>query len=307
MIRFIHPNQYCHTDRSYLTRWFLHDTLVITDVDVNQEQELESLVRDHPCKRWLLDLSHNGMALDQRPPWLEHVTTLTTEWTDWYQPRGPNIHYFPLWFYMYSLRLNQWFQPTIFDAGGAKSRPMMCLNRNPHPHRVRFAQLIEPIRSSIVYTLGDQTLPGESVEAHSGMVPLDISVGHPVYSECAVNIVTETKINWPTLSEKTCKPFVARQIPVIVGPRRCNQFLSDIGLDMFDDLVPWRTWDDETDDDLRLEKIADFLVSWVQSGTILEDYRRVTARVERNKQYFHSEQFRDLVLKHMPKVDPFAL
>ncbi len=68
---------------------------------------------------------------------------------------------------------------------------------------------------------------------------------------------------------------------------------------MFEDLIPWRTWDDESDDLVRLEKISNFVESWINSGTMLDDYRSVLNRVEKNKTYFHSEQFRTVIMRNM--------
>ena len=99
--------------------------------------------------------------------------------------------------------------------------------------------------------------------------------------------------------------FIARQIPMIVSSLGANQFHVDIGFDMFEDLVPWRTWDHQTDENIRLDLIANFVKKWIDSGTILNDYKQVQDRVERNKQYFHSDEFRNLIMKHMPKIDPY--
>jgi hypothetical protein len=132
----------------------------------------------------------------------------------------------------------------------------------------------------------------------------DIGVGHSVYGDCAVNLITETATDLTYVSEKTCKPFVARQIPVLVGSTGINQFLTDIGLDMFSDVVPWTTWDHEPDQDLRIKKIMDFVESWLRSGTMLEDYGQLLPRVQANKQYFHSDQFRTLLLQQMSNLVP---
>jgi hypothetical protein len=111
--------------------------------------------------------------------------------------------------------------------------------------------------------------------------------------------VTETSVDDIFLTEKTCKPFMARQIPIIVCGAGTNQFLKDIGLDMFEDIVPWQSWDSETDNTLRMTKIAAFVDQWVRSGTIMDTYRSVLSRVERNKQYFHSEAFRKRIMTQM--------
>jgi hypothetical protein len=144
------------------------------------------------------------------------------------------------------------------------------------------------------------TIAGEQLD----LARNDIGVGHVVYRDCAVNLVTETDIDLTYISEKTCKPFVARQIPIIAGSAGVNQFLSDAGLDMFADLVPWRTWDNEPDSATRLQKIVDFVESWIRSGTMITDYNRVMARVQANKRYFHSEAFRNRIMCQMSNLEP---
>lgn len=305
MIRFLHePRRFSHTDRSYLTQWFSDDLLIVTDVDINEEQNLESMIKQNPCKNVLIDLSHNQMNLRDIPVFLHQHPILTTEWSDWYQPSQTGVHYFPLWLWMFSNRSNQFFQRVVFDAHGRKTVPMMCLNRNQHPHRVRFREMIEPIRDKIVYTFGHQHLEGDQLDPN-GWSNIDISVGHPVYSQCAVNIVTESVVDRLSLSEKSAKPFVARQIPVLIGAPGINQFYTDLGLDMFADLVPWQTWDHVTDHELRLQHIADFVIAWYQSGNVLDNYHSVKSRVETNKQYFHSDQFRSVFLKRMPNLNHY--
>jgi hypothetical protein len=152
-----------------------------------------------------------------------------------------------------------------------------------------------------MYTfVGDRTLPDEVADSTRN----DVGVDHWVYNQYAVNLVTETDINLTYISEKTCKPFVARQIPIIVGSTGINQFLSDAGLDMFSDVVPWRTWDSEPDSAVRLQKIVDFTESWIRSGSILSDYNRLQSRVESNKKYFHSEEFRNRIMIQMSNFEP---
>lgn len=306
MIHFIHePKRIVHTDRSYLTQWFDQDILIVTDVDINDESNLEQIIAQHPCKNVLVDLSHNAMPFDEISQFINQYTTLSTFYNDWYQPTRPNLHYFPLWLWMFSCRSNQFFHPVVFDASGRKTQFMMCLNRQLHPHRQQFCQMISAIADQIQMSFGTKTLPGECVEPNNGLIKIDIGVAHPVYSQCAVNIVTETVIDRPSLSEKSCKPFVARQIPVIVGPVGANQFLSDIGLDMFADLVPWAQWDQEYNPTVRMQQIADFLVQWHDSGSVLDDYRKMISRIEKNKQYFHSEQFRQVILNKMPTANHY--
>jgi hypothetical protein len=97
---------------------------------------------------------------------------------------------------------------------------------------------------------------------------------------------------------------VAQQIPILIGSAGINQFLTDTGLDMFDDVVPWASWDSQADSNLRILKIIDFTESWLRSGTMLTDYGRLLPRVLANKKYFHSDQFRTLLLQQMSNLEP---
>jgi hypothetical protein len=101
------------------------------------------------------------------------------------------------------------------------------------------------------------------------------------------------------LTEKTCKPFMAYQIPIIVGPVGANKFLQDIGLDMFEDYIPWKSWDSETDHKVKMQKIVRFLDQLLSSPIaeqdILTAHKNFHSRLIYNKQHFHSKELRDLL------------
>jgi hypothetical protein len=129
----------------------------------------------------------------------------------------------------------------------------------------------------------------------------DVGVGHPVYNQCAINLVTETSVTEGVIvSEKTCKPFMAYQIPIIVGPIGCSQFLEDLGLDMFADYIPWRTWDSVADHKLRIRQIVEFVDSILADPeAIVLAHQGFRDRLIKNKEYFHSQEFQDRLLQQM--------
>ena len=127
------------------------------------------------------------------------------------------------------------------------------------------------------------------------------SIDSWIYSEYAINLVTETSLtDGILLTEKTCKPFMAYQIPIIIGPMGANQFLEDIGLDMFSDYIPWKTWDGETDHKLKMRKIVEFLDQLLSSPTaeqdILSTHQSFYTRLIKNKAYFHSKELENIFL-----------
>jgi hypothetical protein len=119
--------------------------------------------------------------------------------------------------------------------------------------------------------------------------------------------VTETSLTEGViLTEKSCKPFMAYQIPIIVGPIGANQFLQDIGLDMFADYVPWHSWDNETDHKLKMQKIVAFLDQLLAGPTVEQDilnmHQQSHLRLIKNKERFHSQEFLNLLTQQLNLV-----
>lgn len=312
MIQFLNPKCY-YTNRQYLTQWFDHDTLCVTDNDFENVELTKQLLAQHPNTNRILDITHNPWVDDNLPFALEPV--LTNNFKFFYNPTAGTT-FFPLFLWMYSLRNPLWWDTFCFDAGSTKTQALMCLNNRPRLHRTQvwaefnrrgiIDQCVFSFTEPVYYEKDQYSYPyplNIAGEQHD-LTRNDIGVGHAVYRDCAVNLVTETDIDLTYISEKTCKPFMARQIPIIVGSTGVNKFLQDIGLDMFVDIVPWESWDSEIDSTTRLQKIVDFTEQWICSGTILDDYHRVLDRVEYNKQYFHSEKFRNKIMTQMDQFKP---
>ncbi len=316
MIEFLNPDRF-YTNRQYLTQWFLEDTLCITDNDFENIDKTHQLLVQHPNPNRVLDITHNPLpdhllSIDLTP-------RLTNNFEFYYNPTT-GVIFFPLFLWMYSLRNSLWWEPFCFDQGTDKTQALMCLNNRPRSHRTQvwaefnrrgiidqcvfsFTEPVDHQKNLYSYPY-PSTLENNKFDllgnAKEILLGNDISVGHSVYKNCAINLVTETVTDLTYISEKTCKPFIARQIPILVGSVKINQFLTDIGLDMFADVVPWAQWDNEPNETQRINKIIDFVESWLNSGTMLSDYKKLLSRIEHNKQYFHSEQFRNRILNQMP-------
>ncbi len=297
-----------YTNRSYLLPWLDQDTLVVTDNDFENHEHVRHLLNWHPVTHRLYDITHNPFPDHHLDP--AYVPLLTSNFRRWYDP-VPRHVFFPIFPWIFSTQNSQWWQPLKFDAGTNKTKEIMCLNHNSRDHRTQlWAEFNRrQIIHRMVYSFRD---PGPDLQ-HAYPYPLllpdddtaqtELAMGveHPVYNQSAVNLVTETSVDVPFISEKTCKPFMARQIPIVVGAPGISQFLQDIGLDMFADLVPWRTWDHLADSVVRVNMIAEFVDQWICSGTILKDYNTVLSRVEKNKIYFHSQEFINVVMCQMHK------
>ena len=312
MIEFLDPTR-CYTNRQYLTQWLDADTLCITDNDFENVEHTRQLLDQHPNHNRILDITHNPWPDNNLP--LKFTPILTNNFEYFYNP-VPGVTFFPLFLWMYSLRNPLWWDTFCFDQSTTKSQGLMCLNNRPRPHRTQvwaefnrraiIDQCVFSFTEPVYYEKDQYTYPYPLNIANEDfdLRRNDVGVGHSVYRDCAVNLVTETATDLAYISEKTCKPFVACQIPILVGSAGIYQFLSDTGLDMFADVVPWTSWDNETNDNLRIKKILDFTESWLRSGTMLDDYRGLLPRVLANKQYFHSDQFRTVLLQPMSNLEP---
>jgi hypothetical protein len=229
------------------------------------------------------------------------------------------------------------YQDTVYDTDLEKTHPLMCLNRNLVWHRIYMLMLmynkpwIDKVDFSFILPMGDRLdnkpiISKYITEEEKEVIKLiptpvfldyerDFPIWHiPImyssgasnvnglaYTRNAVNLVTETSLTDGTvLTEKTAKAIMAYQIPILVTNPGANQFLEDIGIDMFSDYVPWHTWDQIKDHKERMQKIVDFVDTIMQdTNAILKTHQDFHPRLIKNKERFHSDEFSNLLLKQI--------
>jgi hypothetical protein len=309
----------------------------LNHVDLDQVRDI---VQEQDIQLILVDLTHNPYpdadpgrrttprALQQQYSAIADTLVLTSDYRYYYNP-DPDFVFFPLFLWLFGTRQPAWYATVVYDTGFEKSRSIMCLNSTQSWHRIYlFGQLVEcssfdQVAYSFVFPLGDvleqlpipeyiNTAELDHVRRYQDRLPIrlandgvaqknDVGIEHPVYNQCAINLVTETSVTEGVmLSEKTCKPFMAYQIPVIVGPIGGSQFLEDLGLDMFADYIPWRTWDSVADHKLRIRQIVEFVDGLLANpDAILTTHQGFKDRLIKNKLYFHSTEFQDLLLQQL--------
>ena len=265
---------------------------------------------------------------------------VTEDWHYYYNPT-PCIVYFPYNLWIHSTqKIEQYYDNGAhieYEAQLTKTKPLMCLNRNLQWHRlyvldkISKASWLPEVDFSFVLALGNKLQHPEVIEKltdserkHLAQLDLPIvldyeegcsvqfgfnngasNVNTPVYNRCAVNLITETSVDEPNqVTEKTTKAFSAYQIPIVVGKPGINQYLQDLGMDMFGDYVPWRSWDYEPDPRLRMEKILQFVDTIMQdTDAILNAHQQFHLRLVSNRNYFHSIEFADLITKQLKRFD----
>ena len=234
------------------------------------------------------------------------------------------------------------YADTVYDTQLEKTRPLMCLNRNLEWHRIYLLFLLhdkpwfKDIDYSFINELGDRlrkpkpvdidkpaftndeiqalesiklpiNLPGEKPwTIKANYIDGGTSIDLPVYTHNAINLVTETNVldhMGRMHSEKTAKCIMAYQIPIIISNRGANQWMEDIGLDMFSDYIPWQSWDTIQDEKHRIKAIVEFVDHIMQSpDSILKKHKEFYPRLIANKKRFHSQEFADLMIKQLYEV-----
>ena len=264
---------------------------------------------------------------------------VTEDWHYFYNP-DPVIVFFPYNLWIHSTqKIAQYYDngKTVYEAQLTKTKPLMCLNRNLQWHRlyvldkIAKASWLSAVDFSFVLPLGNKLEHPEVMEKltdserhHLAQLDLPMfldyekdcsinfgysngasNVNTPVYNRCAVNLITETSVDETNLiTEKTTKAFSAYQIPIVIGKPGINQYLQDLGMDMFNDYVPWRSWDNEHNPRHRMEKILQFVDNIMQDPVnILQAHQQFRPRLIANRNRFHSAEFADNITKQLKRFD----
>ena len=263
---------------------------------------------------------------------------VTEDWHYYYNP-DTDIVFFPYNLWIHSTqKIEQYYKnsKTVYEARLEKSKPLMCLNRNLQWHRLYVldkltkAPWFSQVDFSFVLPLKDKLQHKDLQEKlttteHKRLARLDLpifleyekgqsvnfgysngasSVDTPVYNQCAINLITETSVDETNLiTEKTTKAFSAYQIPIVIGKTGVNQYLEDLGMDMFSDYVPWKSWDNICNPRLRMQKILQFANTIMNNiSDILDTHKHFHSRLIANKKYFHSIEFADKITKQIRQI-----
>lgn len=262
---------------------------------------------------------------------------LTGDFSHWYDPKPGVIFFPTFMWLNSARLMGQYFvnrADTVYDIGWTeRTHTVMCLNGNTPWHRIYLFSLLagRPWFDSIGYSFyartgHDSTLTFQKrltdfaitkymlqeerdvAESYAHLLPVQIAgdtvdakksgIHSWIYQAYAINLVTETSLTEGVmLTEKTCKAFTAYQIPVLIAPVGANQFLEDLGLDMFSDYVPWKTWDHLTDHKVRIQLIVEWLDTILaKPENILSTHAKFKSRLIQNKTHFHSTEFNNMLL-----------
>jgi hypothetical protein len=130
-----------------------------------------------------------------------------------------------------------------------------------------------------------------------------IETNWPAFTDSYINITSETYTSYKFTSEKSFKPFLAGQIPMIYGTLGANRLLANTGFDMFYDIINHDQYDNlETEQD-RIDgmlKILDDLVDL----DFEQIFRETVGRRKKNKEHLFSKDIEEFLMKSfLEKLD----
>ena len=130
---------------------------------------------------------------------------------------------------------------------------------------------------------------------------------HPAYTRAYCNIVTESEceeypynrnINLPVITEKSYKPFMAGQVPIMFAARGHIAYLKGLGFEMMEDLLPMGY------DQMNIPQKISAIVAIVSNGDeFIEDfYFNHLREIKYNYELINSTKVDDLVLQNIKDI-----
>jgi hypothetical protein len=223
---------------------------------------------------------------------------------------GPlKLLYFPTHSYELVQNLRAVKEQWLSNFNKPRTKTYQCLNGIPRKHRIQVVvHLQKHFNNHNNYiSLGDKVpLPEWDYNTYFGCEnEINWHRLQYVYTDCVVNIVTETQYTESPgiISEKTLFAFLAKQIPVVIGYSGIVQDCVALGFDMFEDIVDV-SYDHQTDAN-RWRNALDFNRDLIL-GNVQVD---VQQRLEKNLQTvlnfpdYLIERFVSTVQENFPSLD----
>lgn len=133
----------------------------------------------------------------------------------------------------------------------------------------------------------------------------------PVHLHSYCNLVMEHTMEVPVLSEKSYKPFIAKQIPVYLAAIRAAEALKYLGFDLFYDFINHDDYDDLHINEwrrpenftMRIDRVHQ-LIDKLYTTNFTEFFHlpETQARLQANQDYFYSDAIDHICIKHFDQL-----
>ena len=196
---------------------------------------------------------------------------LTTSNYYYHFNKHPNIVHLPRYYFTVSRDPNNQ-RPNIQDP---RPHPMSCLNKNPWLHKtLNFVAMskqpwFDRVQKSFGWVYPNpaeyyeylstdvlNTITKQDADYLQSIYPLRLSADDdmtkfesnacPTYRSCYIDYAPESRTENTFISEKTWKPLFSGQLFLILGPVGVIEYLRDVGVDVFDDIID-HSYDQEPD------------------------------------------------------------
>ena len=210
-----------------------------------------------------------------------------------------NIHRTLLGYWLYKKNLlgDIIFSQNIVNDGYAITRISQDTNILNLENFEEYKNLL-PIRSQL------EIIPvsGEFKGIQNYAIPT-----HPAYIEAYCNIVTESEceeypynrnINLPVITEKSYKPFMAGQVPIMLAARGHIDYLKGLGFEMMEDLLPMGY-----DQMPVLQKIENIITIVAKGKDFITDfYFNHLREIKHNYELINSTKVGDLIVQNIKDI-----
>jgi hypothetical protein len=227
--------------------------------------------------------------------------------------RRDKLFFYPHWYHWAKKRFVQTYNPNINNL--EKKFNVSCLNANPRYHRIyNFLTLRKkpyfndwffsmhqtdsnPIRND------DYILPAEYVNEWKEICDtlpvrekltintrISSNTLNPAYTDSYINLVTEvTMLPKIFVSEKTWKPVASGQLFLVIGNPGIIGYLRSQGVDVFDDIIDHKYYDNETNWETRILKIHTVIESLLTKDLYKINEVTQARRLSNAKKFFAGE------------------
>ena len=289
---------------------------------INGAPVILDFTKDHNRTRHPANLVDVKNILDQQLG--KDVYYLTSDAT--YQE--DRIIFFPGWLYASSLEYSKY----DYNLLPTRKYKFSSLNRYPAPHRLYLVyQLLKkelyidnliscygfknPYNGQelTAFQLGVDHLPLEVCDKISktrmykeclpgdNLWDNDHSFQHPAFSDCYLNLITESAYTYTFFSEKTCKPLAAGQLFLSVNGQNSVDTLRRLQFECFDDILDNHAYESHSDMIGRIDSMLELLD---QIYDRLPDlFNSKIKEIEYNRAYFLSDSFRSKLISPLARYN----
>lgn len=219
----------------------------------------------------------------------------------------PNIIFYPYYYYG-SIEVNR--QTPLDEIKLERNYLLSSLNRVPRPHRILtyltfnkkpyfdkclfslhapFDEYSDPNALKLdADTLTEWDLLKDSLPKQRRV---DLSSRDDAYTDSYINLITESNVAPGVyITEKTWKPVSVGQLFLLMGSPNSIAFLKDCGVDVYEDYIDHKYYDNEMVAETRVQKIFNLADSLV-SKDLHKIYQETQARREKNIENYFNGSF----------------